>query len=103
MAKSKHSGFTGRGRGRSSGGKKGRAASAQSRRDLLAKDLPESVSDLVHGPGAGDEEQESSRSSGAPLLFLRPSLTYTPGTDVTITVPVAMWVSCYPEPPALGV
>ncbi|KAI0245950.1 hypothetical protein BJV78DRAFT_1277330 [Lactifluus subvellereus] len=75
MAKGKHSGFTGRGRGHG-GGKKGRAASAQSRRNLLAND-----SDVVHGPGApscdeewNDEVQESSRSS-----------------DVTITVPVAMW------------
>jgi hypothetical protein len=119
MAKGKRSRFTGRGRGSSGKKMKGRAMNAQSPLGLVQKDAlfraEGNVSDLVHEPGAPssdeegeEEEQESSRSNGVPLssfsLPAPPCLHSTgPDADVTITVPVAMWVSCCLAPLALVV
>ena len=96
-----------RGRGRANG-RKGRAANAQTRRGLLEttddkSTRPESVvSDDVHtlsartddgvGKDEDDKEQNTSGPSGSP------SPLTSLATDVTITVPVAMWVSFLSTP-----
>ncbi|KAH9979569.1 hypothetical protein BGW80DRAFT_604919 [Lactifluus volemus] len=77
MAKRKRLEFTGRGRG--SSGKtrsKGKSANAQFHRDSLVQDTTDTASDLVDEPEENDEGEEGHE--------LRPS-------DVTITVPLAMW------------
>jgi hypothetical protein len=96
MAKSKHA------RSRHSGGKKGRGANPQTRRNLLASDSDdpftrsESIDTLPGGEGEMDEEGEGQHlpeSSSLPFSSSRPPLLYPSATDVIITVPVAMWVS----------
>jgi hypothetical protein len=118
MAKGKNAHLTsagrarghGRGRGRANP-RKGRAANAQTRRGLVVttddiddtSTRPESVvSDDIQalsartdddmGKDGDDKEQNTPGPSGAP------SPLASVATDVTITVPVAMWVSCSSTP-----
>jgi len=100
MAKGKnaHLASAGRARGRA-GGKKGRAANAQTRRGIPVTDMltrPESVvSDAVQealsarSDGEGDDEDDKEQDTPGPSSA--PSPLTPPVTDVTITVPVAMW------------
>jgi pre-rRNA-processing protein TSR3 len=103
MAKGKnaHLASAGRARGRA-GGKKGRAANAQTRRGLPVTDdtltRPESVvSDAVQealsarSDDEGNDENDKEQNTPGPSSV--PSPLTPPVTDVTITVPVAMWVS----------
>ena len=103
MAKGKnaHLASAGRARGRA-GGKKGRAANAQTRRGLPVTDntltRPESVvSDAIQealGARSDDEGNgEDDKEQNTPGPSTVPSPLTPPVTDVTITVPVAMWVS----------
>lgn len=108
MAKGKNANLTSAGRARGRGranGRKGRAANAQTRRGLVVttdniddtSTRPESVvSDDIQALSArtdddmgkdGDDQEQSTpgRSGASPLTSV--------ATDVTITVPVAMWVS----------
>lgn len=106
MAKGKnaHLASAGRARGRGrANGRKGRAANAQTRRGLLVttddtSTWPESlVSDDVQALGARSDDgvgkDEDDKEQNTPGPSDAPSPLTSPATDVTITVPVAMWVS----------
>lgn len=101
MAKGKHT-HSGR-----SGGKKGRGTNNQTRRNHLVSESddaftrPDRVGVHALGTLSGDEggmdeegeEQCSPRSSSASSFLFKASPLISLATDVTITVPVAMWVS----------
>ena len=87
------------------GARKGRTANAQTRRGLLEADdtltRPESViSDDDEAASSGSDQGDKERTTPEPSGGSSPLSPL--GTDVAITVPVAMWVRRSPMPTLFG-